>query len=40
MQNGDFTWGSTRGSGLWSRLDRLLINEEALLGFDEVERAA
>ncbi|XP_057450425.1 uncharacterized protein LOC130742258 [Lotus japonicus] len=34
MQNGDFTWGSTRGSGLWSRLDRWLINEDALLGFD------
>lgn len=35
-QNGDYTWGSSRGDGLWSRLDCWLNNEEALLGFDGV----
>lgn len=40
QQNGDYTWGSTRNSGLWSRLDRWLINEDALLGFDGVSQVA
>ncbi|XP_057438226.1 uncharacterized protein LOC130730278 [Lotus japonicus] len=40
MLNGDHTWGSTRNEGLWSRLDRWLINEEALLGFDGVVQIA
>lgn len=40
QQNGDYTWGSTQNSGLWSRLDRWLINEDALLGFDGVSQVA
>lgn len=40
QQNDDFTWGSTRGDGLWSRLDRWLINEDILLSFDDMVQGA
>ncbi|XP_057419403.1 uncharacterized protein LOC130713636 [Lotus japonicus] len=34
LRNGDSTWGSTRGGGLWSKLDRWLLNGEAILRLD------
>lgn len=34
LLNGDFTWNSTRNGGLSSKLDRWLLNTEAILEFD------
>lgn len=34
LWNGDSTWGSTRGGGLWSKLDRWLLNSEAIFRLD------
>ncbi|XP_057456318.1 uncharacterized protein LOC130747394 [Lotus japonicus] len=32
LNNGDFTWFSSRNEGLWSRLDRWLVSDEKLFG--------
>lgn len=40
LVGGDYTWFSTRNGGLWSKLDRLLLNEDALLYFNGVSQVA
>lgn len=36
----EFTWGSTRGDGIWSRIDRWLLNEDAIIYFDGAHQSA
>lgn len=40
LQNSDFTWYSERNGGVWSRIDRWLLNEEAWDGLGEVTQRA
>lgn len=40
LSNGEFTWNSTRGNGLWSKIDRWLLNDEAFLVFNGVTQTA
>ncbi|XP_057456943.1 uncharacterized protein LOC130747902 [Lotus japonicus] len=35
LQNSEYTWFSSRNGGVWSRIDRWLLNEEAWLSLDE-----
>lgn len=40
IRNRGFTWSCTRNNGLWSKLDRWLVNDELVLCLNGVSQAA
>ncbi|XP_057418410.1 uncharacterized protein LOC130712600 [Lotus japonicus] len=39
LNNGDYTWFSSRNQGIWSRLDRWLVSDEVLVTFSNMSQS-
>ncbi|XP_057426571.1 uncharacterized protein LOC130720003 [Lotus japonicus] len=39
LNNGDYTWFSSRNEGIWSRLDRWLVSDEVLVTFSNISQS-
>ncbi|XP_057425847.1 uncharacterized protein LOC130719232 [Lotus japonicus] len=39
LNNGDYTWFSSRNDGIWSRLDRWLVSDEVLVTFSNISQS-
>ncbi|XP_057452573.1 uncharacterized protein LOC130744401 [Lotus japonicus] len=40
LRNGEFTWTTTKNGGLWSKLDRWLVNDDLILTFNGAAQSA